>query len=406
MSGRSPSSGGPGASTAATLSVRVACAVLLALVSAGAAPAQTPVTAVGLGYPVAPVDARAAVLGGTGMALPGGSLSGRSPAALTEFDRLTLGFTLAPEGVELDVSEAAPTQQVGRSRFSGARVVVPFGEWRVGLGFSPELDQDWRVTLEDTLAVGDERFPFRERRVSDGGLSSANFSLARRVGPLSVGVAADRLTGSLDRSFRRTFRRDSLAGGRATGLGDVRAGGTWSYRGWRARGGLGLTAGPVRLGAAAGVSGELTAEPLGPAETRTYDYPASLSAAGTVRPTDGVLLTAGGGWTGWSSMDGDLRRGRAEDTYRAGGGIEFPDVRLGPLSTPLRLGANLRELPFAREGRDQMTERSVAAGLSIVGSGGQAAVGLSVEFGTRGEVPETGVAEDFQRLHLTLQIRQ
>lgn len=383
-----------------------ALAAVLTVASAGGAPAQTPVTAVGLGYPVSPVDARAAALGGVGVALPGGSLSARNPAALTQFRRLALGFTLAPEDVQVDVSETAPAQQVGRSRFSGARVVVPLGEWRVGGGFSPELDQDWRVTLEDTLVVAGERFPFTERRVSDGGLSAANLSLARRVGPLSVGLAADRLTGSLARSFRRTFRRDSLTGPAAAGLGDVRAGGSWSYSGWRARGGLGLEAGRLRMSVAGGVAGDLTAEPAGPAETRTYDYPASLSAAGSVWVTDEVLLVGGGGWTGWSSVDDELREGRAEDTGWAGGGIELADVQIGPLAVPVRVGGRVRELPFAREGREQMTERAVTAGLSVLGGGGRAAVGFSVEVGTRGDVEEAGLAEDFQRLHFTLEIRQ
>lgn len=400
----SPSRRRPGGGARGLLASAAALLVIAALPSP--TPAQTPATAVGLGYPVDPVDARAAALGGVGMALPGGSLSGRNPAALTEFQRLSLGFTLAPEEVQVDVSESAPTQEVGRSRFSGARVVVPFGEWRVGAGFSPELDQDWRVTLEDTLRVSDERFPFRERRVSDGGLSSANLSLARRIGPLSVGVGADRLTGSLARSFRRTFRRDSLSGGPATGLGDVRAAGAWSYSGWRARGGVGLQAGAAKVAVAGGVAGDLTAEPAGPAETRTYDYPASLSAAASVWLGDGFLLTGGGGWTGWSSVNDGLRQGRAEDVRWAGGGLELSDVQVGPVTVPLRLGARVRELPFAREGRDQMTERAVTAGLSVLGGGGQAALGLSAALGTRGDVADAGLAEDFRRFHLTLEIRQ
>jgi len=44
--------------------------------------AQTPVTSLGLGYPVPPLDARAAALGGTGMGLFGGSFSSRNPAEL------------------------------------------------------------------------------------------------------------------------------------------------------------------------------------------------------------------------------------------------------------------------------------------------------------------------------------
>lgn len=393
------------AGKAAPAAAPCALALALLLVLAAPASAQTPVTGVGLGYPVSPVDARAAALGGVGMALPGGSLSARSPASLVEFDRLALGFTLAPEEVDVDVSETAPAQTVGRSRFSGARVVVPFGDWRIGAGFFPELDQDWRVALQDTLEVSGDRFPFRERRVSDGGLSAANVSLARRLGPVSVGVGADRLAGSVQRSFRRTFQR-SVSGEAPTGLGGIQAAGSWSYGGWRARGGLGLAAGPALLGVTGGVAGDVTAEPAGEGETRTYDYPATLSAAGSVRLGGGVLLVGGGGWTGWSSMDGQLRRGRAEDARWAGGGVEFSDLTVGPVSVPLRLGGRVRELPFAREGGDQIAERAVTAGFSLFGAGGQAAAGVSVEVGTRGDVADAGVAEQFRRLHLTLEIRR
>ena len=378
---------------------------LLALLVAVPARGQTPLTGTGLGYPVAPADARAAAVGGVAGSLPGGSLSATNPASLTTFRQLTLGFTLSPEAVDVDVSQSAPAQSTGRSRFTVARAVVPFGDWRIGAGFTPELDQDWRVSRDDTLTFGGQRFPFRERRVSDGGLSAANVSVARRIGPVSVGVGADRLTGSLERSFRRSFSPDTLASD--GGLSDVGAAGSWAYSGWRARGGLGVSLGNVgHLGVSGALTGDLTAEPDGPAEVRTYDFPASLSASASVRPLDGVLLTGGGGWTGWSSVDGDLREGRAEDTRWAGAGVELSDVEIGPLTVPLRLGARMRELPFAREGMDQITERALTGGFSVLGAGGQASVGVAMEVGTRGDVADAGIAEDFRRFHFTLQIRQ
>lgn len=379
---------------------------LLVLLAAAPVQGQTPLTGTGLGYPVAPIDARAAALGGVAGALPGGSLSSRNPASLTSFERLTLGFTLSPEAVEVDVSGSAPAQSTGRSRVSVARVVVPFGDWRIGAGFASELDQDWRVTLEDTLTFAGQRFPYRERRVSDGGLSSANVSLARQIGPLSVGVGADRLTGSLERSFRRSFSPDTAAGG-ADGLSDVAASGRWAYSGWRFHGGLGVDVGDVaRLSVGGAVAGDLEAEPDGPAETRTYDYPASLSASASVTPVDGLVVTGGGGWTGWSSMAGDVREARVEDAGWAGAGVELSDLEIGPVTVPLRLGARLRELPFAREGMDQVTERALTAGFSALGSGGLASIGFGLEVGTRGDVARAGIAEDFRRFHLTLQIRQ
>ena len=383
----------------------IAAAVLVIL---GVSPVrgQTPLTGIGLGYPVAPVDARAAAVGGVAAALPGGSLSSRNPASLSGFERLTLGFTLSPEAVDVDVSGSAPAQSTGRSRFGVARVVVPVGQWRVGAGFSPELDQDWRVALEDTLDFGGESFPYRERRVSDGGLSSANVSLSRSIGPVSVGVGADRLTGSLERSFRRSFSPDTAAGGGGA-LSDVTASGSWAYSGWRFHGGLGVTLGDVaRLNVGGSLAGDLEAEPNGPTETRVYDYPASLSASASVTAVDGLVVTGGGGWTGWSSVAGDMREARAEDIRWAGGGVELSNVDIGPLTVPLRLGGRVRELPFARPGMDQVTERALTGGFSVLGSGGLASIGVGVEVGTRGDVGDAGIAEDFRRFHFTLQIRQ
>ncbi len=392
-------------STAGTAGVLAVAGGLLLMVAAPVR-AQTPITGFGLGYPTAPVDARAAALGGVAGALPGGSLSARNPASLTALDRLTLGFTLSPESVDVDVSESAPAQSTGRSRFSVARVVIPFGEWRIGAGFSPELDQDWRVTVEDTISFSGERFPFRERRVSDGGLSSANLSLARTIGPVSLGVGADRLTGSLERSFRRSFRPDTAGGASAT-LSDIGASGSWAYSGWRFHGGLGVSLADVaRLNIGGSVAGDLEAEPDGPAEIRMYEYPASLSASASVTPVEGLAVTGGGGWTGWSSMDENLREARAEDARWAGAGLELSDVEIGPLRVPLRLGGRLRELPFAHQGMDQVTERALTGGFSVLGAGGMASVGVGVEVGTRGDVSDAGIAEDFRRFHFTLEIRQ
>lgn len=396
----------PSRSRTATAAAGVVTAASVAILLAAApAAGQTPITGTGLGYPVAPVDARAAALGGAAATLPGGSLSARSPAALTAFGRVTLGFTLSPEHVSIDVSPDEPAQSTGRSRLSVARVVVPAGPWRFAAGFSPELDQDWRVTLEDSVAFSGRSFPYRETRRSDGGLSAANVALARRVGPLTLGVGVDRLTGSLERSVRRSFRTDTAVGGAP--LDDILASGSWAYSGWRARGGVAVDVGDrARLDVSGGVAGDLEAVPDGPAETRTYDYPASVSASGSLRLSESLLVTGSGGWTGWSSVDEGLREGSAEDTRWAGAGLELSDVEVGPVTVPLRLGGRVRELPFVREGREQLTERAITGGFSVFGAGGLASLGVSLEVGSRGNVADAGIAEDFRRLHLTLQIRQ
>ena len=80
----------------------LAIATLLVLpVNAGA---QTPVTSLGLGYPLVPIDARAAALGGTGMGFLGGSFSSRNPADLSLFVAPSVGATLSPESADVKSS--------------------------------------------------------------------------------------------------------------------------------------------------------------------------------------------------------------------------------------------------------------------------------------------------------------
>ncbi|HZD05239.1 MAG TPA: hypothetical protein VE173_09985, partial [Longimicrobiales bacterium] len=79
----------------------VACALGLGGLPPAPAAAQVPFTGIGLGYPVPPVDGRAAGLGSSGVGLLGGSFTLRNPAELVVHDRSGIGVTLAPESVQL-----------------------------------------------------------------------------------------------------------------------------------------------------------------------------------------------------------------------------------------------------------------------------------------------------------------
>ena len=93
-------------------------AVITVVLAPAALHAQTPVTDLGLGYPVPPLDARAAALGGTGIGLYGGSFSSRNPADLTMFSNPAIGGTLAPESAKLKTIDGE--QSTGRSRCRSA----------------------------------------------------------------------------------------------------------------------------------------------------------------------------------------------------------------------------------------------------------------------------------------------
>ncbi|MFQ5690945.1 MAG: hypothetical protein ACE5HQ_11825, partial [Gemmatimonadota bacterium] len=169
--------------------------------TAGGLRAQTPFTSAGLGFPVPTVDARAAALGGARVGLLGGTFSLGNPAELTEHALAGISISAAPEAVNIDGPSVS--ENTGRSRFSVVRALTPIGKWALGFGFGSELDQDWTLRFRDTLRIPVGNFPFEESREQDGGVSSIDLSLARRIGSLSVGISGQRLIGSLRKDFTR-----------------------------------------------------------------------------------------------------------------------------------------------------------------------------------------------------------
>ncbi|MYG49967.1 MAG: hypothetical protein F4164_11545, partial [Gemmatimonadales bacterium] len=181
--------------------VRAGFALAALAASPAALLAQTPLTAVGLGYPVAPVDGRSAALGGSGSGLLGGSFSLTNPADLLLHAEPGFSVSLASEGVTLEGD--GPPLDTGRGRFTTIRALAPYNDWAFSLAFGGEFDQDWTNILRDTLRLHDGAVPYEETREHNGGISTIDASLARRLGPLGVGISAQRLTGALRQSFLR-----------------------------------------------------------------------------------------------------------------------------------------------------------------------------------------------------------
>lgn len=397
----------------------VLAAGLLALapVAAGPSPAgaQTPATSLGLGYPTPPVDARAAALGGADVGLLEGTFSIANPADLVEFSEASLSVSGAPEAVT--AKGAGPASgSTGRSRFSTLRAVVPLGEWAASVGFGAELDQDWKFTDRDTLVASTGRFPFEERRENDGGVSTVDVSVARSVGPLSVGVSYQRLTGSLRQDLERRFE-PSVDGGARAPL-PVTQSSAWSYSGWRLKGGVGLElGGRVRVGGVYTWSSDLEAEPDSLVTLAVEDpgaagrvteiaMPASARVGASALLADDWLVAVSGGWSRWSETSPSLEEDRARDVYWGGGGVEFRGLELGSFPVRLRAGGRWRELPFFLSGRGAADERAATFGFGTEVAGGTAQVDVGLELGSRGELPRTGFEESFQRFTVTATIHQ
>lgn len=381
-----------------------AALVLVAGPGAGPASAQTPFTATGLGYPTPPVDARAAALGGVGTGLLGGSLSFRNPADLVEFEEASMGVSASPEGLTL--RDGSGTQETGRSRFSVIRAVVPLGEWAASVGFASELDQDWTFRNRDTLVISSGRFPFEERRTNDGGVSAVDVSLARSIGPLSVGISGQKLTGELRQAQVRRFETSVDSAVQAPEI--VRQQALWSYSSWRLRAGAAVEiADRVRIGGSYAWTDDLEAENDSLGRTRTFAMPSSWTVGASARLGGSWLLHAGGGWEGWSETTSSFRGPtRARDVTWGGAGIEFSGFSLGPIPLDLRAGGRFAELPFARQARTFASEEAVTLGLGSAVAGGRAELDFSVELGSRGELPATGTEESFTRFTFSATLHQ
>ena len=380
-------------------------AVGLALWAAPAA-AQTPTSALGLGVPVPPIDARSAALGGTGLGFETGSVSARNPADIGLYGQPVLGITYAPEGVTVkgDDGEA----DTGRSRVAVLRGAIPFDEWAAGVAFASELDQDWQVSFADTLFIEEGTFPFTEQRSQDGGVSSVNFTLARRLGPLSLGAEYAVITGRLQQTYRRDFEPDvddpERVLGSTSGITD------WEYGGRRVRfGAAARLTNRIHVGADMSLQSALTAERDtigGEGLTRKFDMPTAFEFGASARVSDRLLLTGAGGWAGWSGAEGGSDDFVASNVVWAGVGAELTGIRLLGVSMPLRFGVRRTDLPFHPRGRDQLSESAVTMGLGVRVAEEQARVDVALEIGSRGDLAGSGVEESFQRLSITLALFQ
>ncbi len=380
---------------------RAALGALLLAACAVGVEAQAPITAVGLGYRVDPIDGRAAALGGTGIGLLGGSFSIRNPADLTQHEHPGFGLSFSGESVTL--RSDGGDLDTGRERFTTIRALVPFSDWAASVAFGGAFDQDWAARFRDTLLLADGRVPFEEAREHDGGISAIDVSLARRFGALSVGISGQRLTGSLRQSFVRTFEAP-LDG--APALANTAGAQSVSYGAWRLRGGATLAVGERLLfSAVVGHGGKLEAESTDSVVVLAeVDLPTTFEAGASARLTDRVLVTAAGGWVGWA-VAGDLSDASSHDVTWYGGGVEYDGLSLLGGELPVRLGARRADLPFSM-GSEPIGERAVTGGFGWIFRQGQAAVDLGFEFGSRGDLDSDGLEESFRRLTLSFTLRQ
>ncbi|MDX1395197.1 MAG: hypothetical protein R3195_12440 [Gemmatimonadota bacterium] len=375
--------------------------LVAAVVGLPAAAAAQAASAIGLGYPVLPIDGRSAALGSTGLGLLGSSFSLLNPADLRQHENPGFGLAFAAEGVDIEGPDEPLSS--GRHRFNLIRAVAPFGEWAVGIAFGGAFDQDWAVRFQDTLVLFDGTVPFEETREHDGGISTIDISAAREVGPISIGFSAQRLSGSLRQTFSRSFDPPT---GDAPSLGATGGTQTLAYSGWRFRGGAFLELGDrALLSGAVALGSTLKATPDGDEEALgEVDLPATFNIGASGRLLPDLMLAASVGWGAWSSV-GDLGEAKSYDIVQYGGGVEYDAIRLLGGDLPIRFGARRFELPFSNGDRP-ITERAVTGGFGWIFRNGVAEVNVALDFGSRGDFAQDELEESFRRLTVSFALRQ
>jgi len=378
----------------------VLVAALAVAAAARPAAAQTPFTSLGLGYPIMPIDGRAAAMGGAGVGLLGSSFSLINPAEMTQHTSPSFAISFSGENVDVD---GTPPLATGRHRFNVIRAVAPVRGFVVGFGFGGLFDQDWTARFQDTLALSDGGVPFEETREHDGGISEVDLSVARSIGPLSLGISAQRFTGSLRQSFTRTFDPPT---GEAPSLGAAGGSQTLAYSGWRFKGGAAFDwRDRLLLSGAVTLSSTLTAtakEEGGGVEK--VDVPLTVELGASFRVVPELLVGGAVGLGGWSSV-GSLGESRSHDTMWMGGGVEYSGLSLFSGTLPIRLGLSRRELPFDY-GDQPAVERAFTGGFGWIFRQGAGEVNLGLEFGKRGDLSADGAEESFRRLTLSFALRQ
>lgn len=378
---------------------RALAAAVLALATFGAAPAaaQSLFSTGGLGLVTDPLDAQGAALGGTSLGLLGGELSWDNPAGAVGLPAAGLRVSFQMDG--FDASFSGRSSEGSTARFPLLIGAFPLGSrWAVTAGFAGFLDQNWAFEQADTLLIGDDSVAVLDRFSSDGGASRFRLGAAYRVLPsLAVGLGAELFTGGSERVAGRIFP-GQVAPACCTA--------SWTYSGTGMLASLDFTpseAVTVAVSASAGGTLEAEATSGEDAVDRSYDLPVLINAGASGRVASNLVVTLGGQWGGWSSLNDALSaQGGARDSWSAQGGVELEAFQLFGQPIPFRVGARTERLPFRFVGAENgwADETAFTGGSGLFLGGGAARVDFSVERGTRGN-DAAGLEESYWRILFT-----
>jgi hypothetical protein len=337
-------------------------AVLLGLVLAPGAMAQSLFSAGGLGLPGSVPDARARMLGGVEMGLPGLHASRTDPASASAL--VLAGISLSMES-SVESLEGGETT-TGRTRFPGFSVGYPYRGLVYSVGYTGLLSQDWRGVQETTLDFGEGGLVEAEDRFqSTGSFGTFHAGVSRRIGSqIGVGANVGIYTGALERNFFRELNPDQVG----LGVEPYVSQGRWRAKGLSSAASVNWQVHPlVHLGAGVVWSGDLTLDPIVPTPGEALDIPLPLEVrfGGLATLAPDLRLAASISRADWSEAAeaiGD-EAGRGE-LSQWGLGVTWEGSRFRQRRVPMAVGYRSTEHPFSFLGQG-VKETAVTGGIGL-----------------------------------------
>lgn len=383
--------------------------VVLVLVTAVPAQAQSLFSTRGLGVPLLPLDARARALGGIGVGLLGLNTSLVNPADVAGLSWRGVAAVVQPWSGSAELGDESG--DIDGTRFPLIRLLLPVSSRTVlSLGFGSTLEQSWAVEIDGFQQLGPDSVPTQDLIESSGGISQISLGISYALSSaFAVGVSGGIYTGNLERTITRTFADSTITADPF--FERLR----WDYSGPQASVGVRIDPAPfLRLGTSLSVSPDLDVDATeGDAEDGEAKLPLKLTTGASGYLSPELLLAIGAEYA--SLDDGAVFEfadsvAQQRSTWRFGGGLEWEGARSGDRVFPIRLGASWAQLPYFDLGEEPATEWSGSLGvgfrLASDQTGPRAVADATFERGRRAglesELNPGGLSESFWRFTFSL----
>ncbi len=318
--------------------------VLAAILIAPGAQAQSLFSAGGLGIPGTVPDARARMMGGIDVGLPGLHASRTDPASASALVLAGISLSMESSTESLEGGETS-----GRTRFPGFSVGYPYRDLVYSVGYTGLLSQDWRGVEDTTLDFGEGGLvEARDRFQSTGSFGTFHAGVSGRLGSqVGIGANVGIYTGALERSFFRELNPEQVG----LGVEPYVSQGRWRAKGLSSAASINWQVHPlVHLGAGVLWSGDLTLDPTVPTPGEALDIPLPLElrVGGVATLAPDLRLAGSVSRADWSDAAAALGDENGPGIITQWGlGVSWEGSRFRQRRVPVALGYRSTDHPFS-----------------------------------------------------------